>query len=92
MRSILNLSVYTSSGSTIPRPAAIDFRSGNSLSTDETSLLLGASLGGPDEPVREKRVLIKNGIDGADDIIRGSCIELILWGEKTLMQLFQRFI
>lgn len=55
----------------IPRPAAIDFKSEKSLSTDEISLL-GASLGGPDdEPVREKRVLKSNGKDGIDVIAIG---------------------
>lgn len=44
----------------MPRPAAIDFRSEKSLSTDEISLL-GASLGGPEDPATEKREFIRNG-------------------------------
>ena len=47
----------------IPSPAAIDFKSEKSLSTDEISLL-GASLGGPvDDPLIAKREFIKDGID-----------------------------
>jgi hypothetical protein len=49
----------------MPSPAAIDFRSEKSLSTDEISLL-GASLGGPDdEPATEKRVFMRNGSGGS---------------------------
>jgi hypothetical protein len=49
----------------MPRPAAIDFRSEKSLSTDVNSLL-GASFGGPDDdPATEKRVFMRNGSGGS---------------------------
>lgn len=44
----------------MPSPAAIDFMSEKSLSTDEISLL-GASLGGPDEPATENREFMRKG-------------------------------
>lgn len=61
----------------MPRPAAMDLKSEKSLSTDDISLL-GASLGGPEEPVM-KRELNSIGIDEIDDIdVYGSCVESIL--------------
>lgn len=54
----------------MPRPAAIDFKSEKSLSTDEISLL-GASLGGPEEPLRAwlraNREFMSIGTDEIDD-------------------------
>lgn len=62
----------------MPKPAAIDFKSEKSLSTDDISLLK-ASLGGPDDPVIDKRALNSWGIDEDDIIIIDErCAEFIL--------------
>lgn len=62
----------------MPSPAAIDFRSEKSLSTDDISLLC-ASLGGPDDPVRKRELkCMGSEVIEANEGMSGSWAEFIL--------------